>query len=213
MLSNGSGLFGKKRSAASNPPFSLALAKSPNSHLENGHPARYSGRMSTYCATAAPTRHPPVEAPSPSVTALVATFDSGPLPVNRASEVASRRLAAHPSRTRRPLSPFLSLSATPQLPPAQPLSTSVAQNGSGDTRRHQATRDSTPRRGREPFATSGVPRPASFPVAKGSRPPQRIHHRQAQRRLVQSKKTSRKRPSRSPCRHPPRQRRRGAERL
>jgi hypothetical protein len=32
-----------------------------NSHLENGRAIRYSDRMSTSCATAAPTRHPPRE--------------------------------------------------------------------------------------------------------------------------------------------------------
>ena len=94
-----------------------------------------------FCATAAPTRHPPGEAHSlPAPAPLVTTLASGPLPVNRASEVPSRRLAAHPIRTRRPLSPSLSLSATPQLQPAQPLSTRVAKNASGDTRRHATAR-------------------------------------------------------------------------
>ena len=93
--------------------------------------------MSTFCATVAPTHHPPGEAHSlPAPAPLVTTFAAGPLPVNRASEVAARRLAAHPIRTRRPLSSPLSLSATPQLQPAQPLSTRVAKNASGDTRRH-----------------------------------------------------------------------------
>ncbi len=97
--------------------------------------------MSTSCATAAPTRHPPGEAHSPSTPApLVTTFAAGPLPVNRASEVASRQLAAHPIRTRRPLSSPLSLTATPQLQPAQPLSTRVAKNASGDTKRHTTAR-------------------------------------------------------------------------
>jgi hypothetical protein len=93
--------------------------------------------MYTYCATAAPTRHPPGEAHSPSAPApLVTTFVTGPLPVNRASEATSRRLAAHPIGTRRPLSSLLSLRSTPQLQPAQPLRDCVAKNASGDTRRH-----------------------------------------------------------------------------
>jgi hypothetical protein len=66
----------------------------------------------------------------------VTTFAAGPLPVNRASEVATRRPASHPIRTRRPPSSPLSLSATPQLQPAQPFSTRVAKNASGDTKRH-----------------------------------------------------------------------------
>jgi len=89
------------------------------------------------CAAAAPTRHPPGEAYSLLAPApLVTTFAAGPLPVSRASEVASRRLAAHTMGTRRPLSSPLSLSATPQLQPAQPLPTRVAKNAIGDTTRH-----------------------------------------------------------------------------
>lgn len=88
-------------------------------------------------------RHPPGEAHSlPAPAPLVKTFAAGPLPANRASEVASRRLATHTIGTRRPLSSPLSLSALlsqaamPQLQPAQPLWTRVAQNASGDTTRH-----------------------------------------------------------------------------
>jgi hypothetical protein len=113
--------------------------KSPNFHLENGRAVRYSGHMSMFCATAAPTRHPLGEAHSPPATApapLVTTFAAGPLPANSASGVATRRPAAHTSRTRRPLSSPLSLSATPQLQPAQPLWTRVAKNALGDTTRH-----------------------------------------------------------------------------
>ena len=125
--------------------------------------------MSTYCAAAAPTHYPPGEAHSlPATAPLVTTFVAGPLPVNRASEAASRRLAAHPIRTRRPLSPFLSPSATPQLHLAQPLWARVAQNASGDTR-------TTPRRCREPFATGKLVWRGASPVAKGSRPPQPLH--------------------------------------
>jgi hypothetical protein len=90
-----------------------------------------------FCATAAPTRYPPGEAHSlPAPASLVTTFASGPLPANRASEVASRRLAAHSSRTRHPLSSPLSLSATPQLHPLNHFWTRVAKNAVGDTRRH-----------------------------------------------------------------------------
>jgi len=97
--------------------------------------------MSTLCATAAPTHYPPGEAHSlPATAPLVTTFVAGPLPVNRASEVAARRLATHPIGTRRPLSSPPSLSATPQLHPAQPLWARVAQNASGDTRRHATAR-------------------------------------------------------------------------
>src|SRR5690606_16712564 len=67
-----------------------------NSHLENGRAVRYSGHMSTHCATAAPMRHPPGEARSlPALAPLVTTFAAGPLPANRECEVAARRLAAH----------------------------------------------------------------------------------------------------------------------
>ena len=97
--------------------------------------------MFTFCATAAPTCHPSGEAHSlPATAPLVMMFATNPFPVNRASEAASRRLAAHPIGTRRPLSPFLSPSATPQLQPAQPLSTRVAKNAVGDTRRHATPR-------------------------------------------------------------------------
>ena len=130
-----------ERIPAAHSPRRVASRHSINSHLENGHPVRYSGRMFTFCATAAPTRHPPGEAHSLHAPALLmTTFAAGPLPVSRASKVASRRLAAHPIRTRRPLSWPLSLSATPQLQPAQPLWSRVAQNASGDTRRHATTR-------------------------------------------------------------------------
>ena len=88
--------------------------------------------MYTFCATAAPTHHLPGEAHSPSAPAPLVTMFA----VDRASEVASRRPAAHPNRPRRPLSSPLSPSATPQLQPAQPLWDRVAQNASGDTRRH-----------------------------------------------------------------------------
>jgi hypothetical protein len=134
--------------------------KSINSYLENGHPIRYSGRMSTHCDAAAPTRRPPGEAHSlPAPAPLVTTFAAGPLSVNSVSEVASRRLAAHAMGTRRPLSSPLSLSATPQLQPAQPLSTCVAQNASGDTRRHTTH---SPRLGSRPLR--GWPRLASSPT-------------------------------------------------
>jgi hypothetical protein len=130
--------------------------------------------MSTYCAAAAPTRHPAGEAHSPPAPApLVTTFAAGPLPANSASKVAARRLAAHPIRTRRPLSPSLSLSATPQLPPPQPLSTRVAKNVSRrhttrDTR-HQATPGDTrhnrpasvPCHGRSDRRSPGSPRAAA----------------------------------------------------
>jgi hypothetical protein len=97
--------------------------------------------MFTYCATAAPTRHPPGEALSlPALAPLVTTFAAGPLPANRASEASSRRLAAHPIRPRHPLSSSLSPTSTPQLQPAQPLSTRVAKNAVGDTRRHATPR-------------------------------------------------------------------------
>jgi hypothetical protein len=93
--------------------------------------------MFTFCDTTAPTRHPPGEAHSLRAPApLMTTFAAGPLPVSRASEVASRRLATPSSRPRHPLSPPLSLRATPQLQPAQPLRACVAKNASGDTRRH-----------------------------------------------------------------------------
>ncbi|BBO32590.1 hypothetical protein PLANPX_2202 [Lacipirellula parvula] len=93
--------------------------------------------MSISCVTAAPTHHPPGEAHSLLAPAsLVTKFAAGPLPVNRASEVAARRLAALNTGTRRPPSPLLSLSATPQLQLAQPLSNCVAKNAFGDTIRH-----------------------------------------------------------------------------
>ncbi len=96
--------------------------------------------MFTCCVTAAPTRYPPGEAhPLPAPAPLLTTFAAGSLPVNTASEVASRRLAAHSTGARQPLSSPLSLpslSATPQLQPAQALSNCVAKNAFGDTIRH-----------------------------------------------------------------------------
>lgn len=138
---------GERIPAARSPRRVASRDNSINSHLGNGRAVRYGGRMSTYCATAAPTRHPPGEAHSlPTPAPLVTTFASGPLPVNKASEVSWRRLTAHSIRTSRPLSSPASLSATPQLQPAQPLWTRVAKDALGDTRRHQATRDRTSRR-------------------------------------------------------------------
>jgi hypothetical protein len=131
--------------------------KSVNSHLENGHPARYSGHMSTYCAAAAPTRYPPGEAhslpaPAPLVTAVAGeiahcvgmSFVGGDSDADAAfhSEPPSLLHAASGSETppttarNQTCRPALSLPATPQLPSAQPLRARVAKNASGDTRRH-----------------------------------------------------------------------------
>ena len=107
MQSNDSVAFGKKRSAASNPPFSLALVTPPKLHLENGHPVRYSGRMFTYCATAAPTRHPLGVAPSlPAPPPLMTAFGAPPLGVLAClggaaarSPVFSRPIASSPCRS------------------------------------------------------------------------------------------------------------------
>ena len=130
-------VYEERKPAATSPRRVAPHEKSINSHLESGRAARYSGRMFISCTTAAPTRHPPGEAHSLHAPALLmTTFAAGPLPVSRASKVASRRLAAHPICTRHPLSSPLSPSATPQLQPAQPLRACVAQNASGDTRRH-----------------------------------------------------------------------------
>ena len=197
MQSNDSVAFGKKRSAASSPPFSLALVTPPNSHLENGHPVRYSGRMSTYCATAAPTRHPLGMAPSlPAPPPLMTAFGAPPMGVLAClggaaarSPVFSRPIAS---------SPVVPAVAPRVAPPsaATPTRTTTFDScrqkrmrrhyaTAGDTRRHQATRDATPRRRREPLATSGVPRQASFPVAKGSRPTQRLHRRRGEQLSIE----------------------------
>ena len=157
--------------------------------------------MFTDCATAAPMRHPPGEAHSlPAPAPLVTPFVAGPLPVNRASEVASRCQAAHPMVTRRPLSSPLSLSATPQLQPAQPLRDCVAKNASGDTRRHATAR----------LAGVGSPLPlAAFHAEQAGSPGwrTRLPGRRSRKRPIR-RRTSHKQPGRCSCRPPHRQRRR-----
>ena len=139
--------------------------------------------MSTSCATAAPTRHPPGEAHSlPAPAPLVTTFAAGPLPATTGSEVAARLGRSSPPQSTCRLPSPVSLDSDAATPTRSTTSDSCRQKR---IRRHHATRDSTPRRGREPFATGGVPRQASSPVAKGSRPPQRLHHRQAQQLSIE----------------------------
>ncbi|QDT76234.1 hypothetical protein I41_54840 [Lacipirellula limnantheis] len=129
------------------------------SHLENGRAARYSDRMSTSCATAAPTRHPPGEAhAAPGALPPPATSIAAALAMNRAGEhvvggVADADAAFH-FLTPRPLHaaagseppptklsdqacrPTTARHTTSQLQPAQQLRPAVAQNASGDTTRH-----------------------------------------------------------------------------
>ncbi len=130
-----------------------------------------------FCATAAPTRYLPGETHFlPAPPPLVTTFAAGPLPANRASEVAARRLAAPTMGTRRPLSSPLSLSATPQLQPAQPLSTRVAKNAAGDKTRH-ATARLEGVGSHLPLAAFHAKQASQWQTAPD--PPQRLHHRQA----------------------------------
>ena len=169
---------GGRVTAATSPRRIASRGKSTNSHLENGHSTRHSDRMSTRCATATPTRHPPGEAHSLAAPAsLMTTFAVGPLLVNRPSEVASRRLAAVTTGTRRPLSSPLPLSATPQLQPAHPLSNCVAKNAFGDTIRH-ATKsprlDALPLSIRPTFSTTR--RSRSVAVSANCRPTHRSEH-------------------------------------
>ena len=98
--------------------FAIACCKSiirrggQNSHLENGHPIRYSDRMSTYCAIAAPSRHPRGEPRSPS-------------PANPPLTAAPIRSlpTGQPTHSRHPLT-----SASP-FPPRSPF---VVPGGVGD---------------------------------------------------------------------------------
>ena len=148
----------------------------PNPDLENGHSIRYSDRMSISCATAAPTHHPPGEAhaapgalpPLPTRLAQVAA-PSGYL----GGAAARGSITSSPGE--QPVSPLSPHNSTTGDIPTPIRPTTSAFRRPKRIRRHQATRDSAPRRGREPFATGKLPRHWSPPVAKGSRPPQRLH--------------------------------------
>ena len=132
--------------------------------------------MSTFCAAAAPTHHPPGEARAASVAISP--------PTTRVAQVAApsgylggaaARGSTTTSPTEEPLSPLSCHDHTTGDAPTPTSPTTSAMCCPKRIRRHQATRDSTPRRGREPFATGELPRHWSPPVAKGSRPPQRLH--------------------------------------
>ena len=126
--------------------------------------------MFMFCATAAPTRHPPGAAHSlPAPAPLVTTFMASPRSMIRAVGGSSTTIAHGGERRlrRRSRAPFptapsrshclavrdpshkrrrlkfsspVSLSPSLQLQPAQPLGISVAQNALGDTRRHATAR-------------------------------------------------------------------------
>jgi len=100
--------------------------------------------MFMFCATAAPMRHPPGEAHSlPAAKPLVTTFASRPLPVNRACETSSRRLAAHPH----PHAAFSVVAPVVVSDAATPIRpTTFDSCRQKRMRRHQATRDTTHRR-------------------------------------------------------------------
>jgi hypothetical protein len=91
---------------------SSTRAKSPNFHLENGHPIRYSDRMSTYCAIDATRRHPRGEPRSPS-------------PANPPLTAAPIRFlpTSQPAHSHRPLT---------SVSPIPPRSPSVAPGGVGE---------------------------------------------------------------------------------
>lgn len=69
-------------------------------------------------------------------------------------------------------------------PPPRPTTSAFCRQK--HTGRHQATRDCTPRRCREPFATGGDQWRGNSPVAKGSRHPQRHHPHQVQQLSIES---------------------------
>ena len=142
--------------------------------------------MSTSCATAAPTRHPPGEAhaapaalPLPTRVAQVAAT-SGYL----GGAAARGSTTSEPNR-RPPVAPSPRDNTTGDAPtPTRPTTSALCRQKR--IRRHQATRDSTPRRCREPFATGGDQWRGSSPVAKGSRHPQRHHPHQVQQLSIES---------------------------
>ena len=112
----------------------------PNLDLENGRSIRYSDHMSTFCATTAPTHHPPGEAHAApaALTPITTRVRPQRLPGRR-----SRQRLHHQQPNRRDLSPCrLAPTQNRASPfrPAQQLRPSVAKNTPGDTKRHATAR-------------------------------------------------------------------------